>query len=280
MENIIISNKELFEQKKQKFKEAGVLSVHVVADFDRTLTKAFDRGEKVGSAIAQIRNNNYLSDEYTKKAHLLFDYYHPIEIDSSISIEKRSLEMQDWWSKHLELIVKSGMKREIVEDIVEKDYLPARDGFEEFMGFLNKKSIPLLILSSGLGDIIDGFLEKKNLISENVHVISNYFDFDETGFAKGYKGKVVHVFNKDESQIKDTPYFEKIVKRKNVFLLGDSIGDLKMVNQINFSEIIKIGFLNENVKNNLDEFKQNFDVIILNDGSLDFVNELLKELFD
>jgi len=280
MENVIISNQVEFEKKKEKFKKGGVSSVHVVSDFDRTLTKAYDNDKKVGTAIAQIRNNNYLSSEYTKKAFELFDKYHPIEIDPNLTMEKKIPLMEEWWSKHLKLIVKSCLKKEIIDDVVEKDYLPKREGLEQLMSFLKAKKIPILILSSGLGDVIGGFFEKKKVLTANVHVISNYFDFDEKGFAKGYKGKIIHVFNKDESQIKDMPYFKKISKRKNVILMGDSIGDLKMPGQIPFDEILRVCFFNEQDWQKIDEFKKHFDVLILNDGPLDFVNDLLKELFE
>jgi cytosolic 5'-nucleotidase 3 len=280
MQDILIPDKISFEKKKKVFKDKGINELHVVSDFDKTLTKAFDHGKKVGSAIAQIRNNAYLSPEYTKEAFALFDRYNPIEINPCLSIDEKMPLMQEWWQKHLKLIVASGMKEDIIEDIVEKDYLPARKGFDGFVSFLNQNKVPFLILSSGLGDIIKKFLEKKNLLSSNIHIISNFFDFDEKGFAKAYKGEIVHVFNKNESQVKGTNYFEKIKERKHVLLLGDSLGDLKMVGQIPFNEIIKIAFLNEKIEENFEEYKKNFDVIITNDASLDFVNFLLKELFE
>ena len=249
METLVISNPKEFEKKKNKFKLSGTEHLHVIADFDKTLTRAFVDGKRVGSAIAQIRNNNCLSKEYTKKAFELFDKYHPIEFDINIPLEKKIPLMEEWWSKHLTLLVKSGMKKEIIDSIVEKRGVHSRKGLDEFISFLNLNKIPILILSAGLGDVIDGFLEKKEMLTENIHVISNYFDFDENGFAKGYKGKIVHVFNKDESQIKDTPYFEKVSQRKNVLLLGDSLGDLKMTGNIGFEQIIKVGFLNEKIEN-------------------------------
>jgi hypothetical protein len=60
--------------------------------------------------------------------------------------------------------------------------------------------------------------------------------------------------------------------------MGDSIGDLKMVGQIPYSEIIKIGFLGENIDSQLDEFKKNFDVVLIGDCSLEFVTNLLEEI--
>ncbi|MBU2415738.1 hypothetical protein KKH86_00740 [Patescibacteria group bacterium] len=71
---------------------------------------------------------------------------------------------------------------------------------------------------------------------------------------------------------------ELIKNRKNVLLLGDSFGDTEMINGFDYDNLIKIGFLNENVKENLEEYKKNYDVVILNDGSMEYVNDLLNEI--
>jgi len=46
MENILITNKERFEELKKEFKKDGVEKLHVLADFDRTFTYAFVNGKK------------------------------------------------------------------------------------------------------------------------------------------------------------------------------------------------------------------------------------------
>jgi len=279
MQNILIPDKSSFELKKKKFLKGGAKSIQVVSDFDRTLTTATYRGQKTNTAIAQIRNNNFLEDEYTKQAFALFDYYNPIEIDSSIPLETKIPMMEEWWATHLGIIVKYGMNRRVVNKVIAIQSKYLRSGTKRFFSLLSKNDVPVLILSSALGDVIEGVLKVHNALTSNVHVISNYFEFDKKRNAIGYKGKIVHVFNKDESQIEGTPYFDMIANRKNVILLGDSLGDLKMVGQIPYDEIIKIGFLVENVETQLEEFKKNFDVILLGDGSMDFVNELLSEVF-
>ena len=280
MENIIISNPTEFKLKKQKFISGGAKSIQVVSDFDKTLTTAVYNGTKTNTAISQMRQNNLLGEEYAKKSFDLFNKYYPIEIDSSIPEGKKIPLMEEWWSNHLKIIVEYGMSRKVVEEVINIQSKYLRGGAKDFFKILFSNGVPLLILSSALGDVIEGVLKKHKFFTENIYVISNYFDFNDVGKAIGYKGKIVHVFNKDESQIKNTPYFEKISKRKNILLLGDSVGDLKMTDQIDFDEIIRIGFLNENIKQNFKEYKKYFDVIILNDGPLDFVNSLLKELFE
>ena len=66
--------------------------------------------------------------------------------------------------------------------------------------------------------------------------------------------------------------------RKNAILLGDSIDDAKIIAGSNFDCVIKIGFLNYDVDELLDAYSKNFDVLILNDSSLDYINNLLKEI--
>ncbi|MFA6065203.1 MAG: hypothetical protein WCW44_02565 [archaeon] len=278
MDEVLIVNKSDFELKKKIFLKGSANSIQVVSDFDKTLTTAVYNGTKTNTAISQMRQNNLLGEEYAKKSFALFDMYHPIEIDPAISQETKIPLMEEWWANHLRIIVEYGMNRRVVNKVIaiQSNYL--RKGTKRFFTLLSKNDVPVLILSSALGDVIEGVLKVHNLLTNNVHVISNYFEFDKKRNAIGYKGKIVHVFNKDESQIQGTPYYDKIASRKNVILLGDSLGDLKMVGQIPYSEIIKIGFLVENVDSQLEEFKKNFDVILLGDGSLDFVNELLQEL--
>jgi len=43
---------------------------------------------------------------------------------------------------------------------------------------------------------------------------------------------------------------------------------------------IKIGFLNSDVEKNLDHYKEVYDVVILNDGSFEFVDDLLKTVLN
>jgi 5'-nucleotidase len=69
-----------------------------------------------------------------------------------------------------------------------------------------------------------------------------------------------------------------ISKRNNVILLGDSLGDLGMVNNLDVGYIIKIGFLNQDIENRLELYKDKFDVVIAGDSSMDYVNKLLQKL--
>lgn len=51
-----------------------------------------------------------------------------------------------------------------------------------------------------------------------------------------------------------------------------------MIKGFDYKNIIKVGFLNENIEENLEQYKHNFDVVIINDGSMNYVNKLLREI--
>ena len=56
MQEYLIINPENLEKFKKALAEQGFQSMHVVSDFDRTLTKAFVNGKKIPSLISVIRD--------------------------------------------------------------------------------------------------------------------------------------------------------------------------------------------------------------------------------
>lgn len=276
-EEIIISNPAKFKEKKQKLILDGTKNIHIVSDFDKTLSKAFDRKKRIHTIIAQIREGKYLSEDYTKKAYELHAKYYPIEVNNTIPIEEKKQKMVEWWSTHINFIAANGMNKKIVNDIAENKII-LRRGTIEFFKTLKNKKIPLLILSAALGDVIEKLLKVNRVNYNGIHIISNFFNFDKKGTITGYKGKIVHSLNKNEFEIQNASFYKKIKERKNIILLGDTIDDLKMVEGTKYDEIIKIGFLNENAKERIKEYKKAYDVVILNDGTMNFVNNLIKKI--
>jgi 5'-nucleotidase len=277
MENIIISNPEKFEEKKKKILEGGADKFHVIADFDKTLTHAFTDGNKVQSIIAVLRNKNYLTPDYPEKAHALFDRYHPIEVNPDVSIEEKKKKMEEWWTKHSDLLIKSGLNKEDLKKLVEENEIRLRDGVLEFIDFLYNKKIPLVIMSaSGVGNAIRLCLEKEKRLYDNVNIVSNLFEWNTEGKAISVKQPIIHSMNKDETTLESLPIYLELMNKKNVLLLGDGLGDLGMIKGFDYDNLISIGFLNENVDKNLEKFKENFDVVLLGDGDFSFVNEFVK----
>lgn len=69
------------------------------------------------------------------------------------------------------------------------------------------------------------------------------------GILKGFKGELIHVYNKHDGALRNTEYFKQLKDNSNIILLGDSLGDLNMADSVpNVENLLKIGFLNDKVR--------------------------------
>jgi 5'-nucleotidase len=280
-QDTIISNLAQLESTKSAIGIGGVEKFHVLSDFDRTLTKTFVAGEEVPSIISVLRSEGYLTPDYPDKAKELFNHYHAIEIDPQVPPEEKKLAMREWWSRHFDLLISSGLKKEDIEKAVTSQKLQLRSGVPQFFEFLRERNIPLVIMSSsGLGvESISLYLSRLNLFTDNVHIVSNEFIWDDVGRAIAVKEPIIHAFNKEETVLDNFPFYNKVRERKNVLLLGDGPDDVEMITGFIYDNLIKVGFLNKNIEENLQLYREKFDATITGDGNFDFINELLIELF-
>lgn len=150
--------------------------------------------------------------------------------------------MHERWTKQNNLLIHSELTRNTIKDVVQQEKIPFREGHEIFFDLLQSNDIPLLIFSaSGMGyDGIYYSLEKAKKLYDNIDIISNAFIRDEEGRAIGVREPIIHTFNKDETVVKHFPIYEDIKDRKNILLLGDSLGDVDMANGFNYQNIIRI----------------------------------------
>ncbi|MBS3075993.1 haloacid dehalogenase-like hydrolase [Candidatus Pacearchaeota archaeon] len=283
MKNILIPNQESLDETVRRLIEGGVENLHVVSDFDRTLTRAFVRGVKSPTVIAQIRNGNYLTPDYASRAHALFDIYHPIEINPNISHEEKNRKMHEWWKLHFELLVECGLTRGVIKEIIRKRSLKFRKGTLDFLDLLHRREIPLVIMSAGPGDMIKEYLRQEGKLYDDFYVVANFLEFDENGKVIRVQEPIIHSCNKHEIEVKRFSFYKQFQKRKNVLLLGDDIEDLGMVEGFPYETLLNVGFYNEkpedpNYEKGLEQFKERFDVVVLNDGDMGYVNGLIKRV--
>jgi len=179
------------------------------------------------------------------------------------------------------LLIDSKLNKKDLKTVVNSGKVELRDGCCKLIKWLDDHSVPFMIFSSsGLGvDMIGLFLKKCRHLFSNIHIISNIIKWNKDGYATGVQEPIIHVMNKNEHALEKYPIFKLIKNRKNILLLGDNVSDLGMVAGIKYDNIIKIGFLNIDAEKNLEVFKQNFDVVITGDGKMDYINQLLEELF-
>jgi 5'-nucleotidase len=279
MQNIYIKNEKELNEKIEKIKKDGKYNLHIISDFDNTLSKAYINGEKTRSVIAQISKMGYLPDDYKKKHDELFAKYNPIEINPEIPLNEKYMAMEEWWSTHIKVLSSFGLSKDILDKTINyTPYFALRDKINDFFKILDDFDVPILIFSSGSTYSIKGYLKKQNCLYKNISIVSNEYEFDKNGNVLGYTNKIIHALNKGEVAIKDNPHFKNIKQRKNVILLGDSLEDLDMDKGIDHKVKITVGFYNDKNEKYLQKYIDSFDVVLCNDASMDYVNDLLKAI--
>jgi len=281
MQKVIISDPKKFQSIQESFQKGGLDKLHLISDFDRTISKAFDeKNNKVTSLISVLRNENYLSSDYSQKAHDLFNFYHQIEINPKIPRLEKTKHMQDWWHKHSQLLIDSGLNLKDIHQASQSKMIRIREKVSQIFQFLDQNNIPLIIISAnGLGEqSILETLKNHNLNYPNIKIISNKFKWDSQGNAIESIQPHIHILNKHTIDLKDPTYYKSTKNRPNVILLGDSLGDTDMISNYPYNNLLKIGFLNYDPKTHLKLYKESYDVIITQDGSMDFVYDFLKKL--
>ena len=279
--NIIISNPEKLKKTIKAMAKDGFEKIHILSDFDKTLTRAFINNIEIPSLISILRDGNYLTPDYSKKAHAFFNKYHQIEINPNIPLLEKKKEMNQWWNKHFNLLIKSGLNKKDIKKIIQSDKIIFRKGALDFFNILHNYNIPLVIMSAaGLGkDSISLYFKKYKILYKNIHIISNEAIWDKNGNVINFKKPIIHSANKDETMVKDFPnIYKKIKNKKNVILLGDNLDDIEMIKGFDYCHLIKIGFLNKNIEQNLEIYKKNYDVVLLNDCSMIYVKNLINQI--
>ena len=278
MSNIIFSNKNKYKEILENISKWWFSNLHILSDFDKTLAKEFIDWEKRPSLISILRRQNILWEEYSKKAYELFDYYNPIEIDPNIWLEEKKEQMTIWWEKHLDSLVKTGLKKQDIDKAINSGIIRFREWVTYFLNLMNMEKVPVVIISANaLGsDSNYLFLEQNWVNISNIKIISNSFIWDENWIAIWYNKPVIHVFNKDETVLKSFPdIFNEIKSRKNVILLWDSLWDPGMIEGFEYDNLLKIWFLNDNIDELLEEYKKHYDVVIVWDWDFGFINEII-----
>uniref|UniRef100_A0A3P9QFM6 5'-nucleotidase, cytosolic IIIB n=1 Tax=Poecilia reticulata TaxID=8081 RepID=A0A3P9QFM6_POERE len=151
----------------------SLLLSQVISDFDMTLTKFAHQGKRVPTTHS--KNNVDIS-----RMKELFNTYYPIEIDASLSPEEKLPYMVEWWTKVHDLLIQQRIRKAELARAVRESNAVLREGCSSFFDCLAEQRVPLLIFSAGVGDVLEEVIRQNRAFHPNVHIISNYMDFDHT----------------------------------------------------------------------------------------------------
>lgn len=258
---------------KDKLLELDYNNMYVVSDFDCTLTR-----DNSKSSWSILSNSDLVPAQYLIERQQLYDYYRPIEIDCSLEDSVKQNAMNEWYIKHIQLFVKYQFQQNLIKKAAKDlNIMEFRDGAKEFLQFLHEKKVPLIIISAGIGNFIKYFLVSNGCAYDNIYIISNMILF-ENGFATGVGDSIIHSLNKNEVSL---PKFiqDKIENRSQILLLGDQLSDTRMVDEIKRDKTIRVGFLTEDSKQDLDLYKSEFDIVCAEDSSFKELGKILFKIY-
>ncbi|XP_018426937.1 PREDICTED: cytosolic 5'-nucleotidase 3A isoform X2 [Nanorana parkeri] len=259
--------------------KGGAARLQIITDFDMTLSRFSYNGKRCPTCHNVIDNCKYVSDECRKKVNKLKDKYYAIEIDPDLTIKEKYPYMIEWYTKSHTLLLEQALQKDKLAEVVRDSDIMLKEGYETFFDKLHEHNIPVFIFSAGLGDVLEEAIRQAGIYYPNIKVVSNFMDFDENGVVKGFKGELIHVYNKHDGALKRTEYFNQLKDNSNIILLGDSLGDLTMADGVpNVENILKIGFLNDKVEELLEKYMDSYDIVLVKDESLDVANSILQKI--
>ena len=251
---------------KIKDLEINEKNTYVITDFDKTLTSNKSKDSWDVSA-------SLLGNEIKKEMSELYEIYHPIEINYKMPIKEKEGNIKKWYKECMNLYYKYGLTKEKLEQSTKVNNFIFRKGAKDFLQMCISKDIPIIILSAGIGNIIEHFLKQNDCYSNKIYIISNFIEFDDMGNMKKFDAnKIIHNLNKKTNRHIPENYKSNLVNKKYKILLGDLVEDENMISSKEWDTTIKIAFLSENTKQNINTYKEHFDVILTeNNATFDFI---------
>uniref|UniRef100_A0A8B9HV18 5'-nucleotidase n=1 Tax=Astyanax mexicanus TaxID=7994 RepID=A0A8B9HV18_ASTMX len=273
----ILKEREKVEKIIHNIRSAGPGKLQVISDFDMTLTRFAYNGNRCPTTHNILHNSTLISEECKSKMSELLSHYYPIEIDDTRSVEEKTPLMVEWWTKAHNLLVEQQIGKDQLAEAVRESNAMLREGYQGFFDLLKHHSIPLLIFSAGVGDILEEVMRHNGMFHPNVRVFSNYMEYNEKGVLCAFKEPLIHTFNKKESALLNPDMFGQLQDRPNILLLGDSLGDLTMADGIqNAQNILRIGYLNDKVEERRNAYVDSYDIVLEKDETLEVPNAILN----
>ncbi len=243
----------------------------ILMDFDRTITSK----DSLGS-WSVLENPKFMSEDFRIESKKLVDTYYPYELDYSISNDVKAKYLSEWYYKNMDLLYEYNLTKSILLDCVNDCNAKFHDGCKEFLDYMYKLNVPIVIISAGIGNVIIELLKKYNCFYPNINVFSNFIQFDNDKMVR-FSDNMIHTSNKSMSVL-PLNLQTKILSKDYVLVFGDLVEDLDIVKGIDFNSVLSFGFLEHSIKENLAFYRQSFDIVLTDGSSFFDVNDILYKL--
>lgn len=251
---IYLNNETKIKELKQKIKKDNIC---IFIDFDKTITSNDSR-----DSWDAIANRKVMGEELANGLNVYYQKYGPIELDYTMTVEEKEKYIIEWYEKCMDLYYTYHLTKEKLKESVDYAGLEMRQGAKDFLFKLYKNNVPVIILSAGIGNVIEQFLKEENCYYDNIMIISNFIKFDENENMIKFSDNMIHSLNKNIDKLGDLKVKEKIKAKEYRIAIGDLVDDITMMGKYPENRSLKIGFLNSNITKNLEVYKKNFDIVL------------------
>jgi HAD superfamily hydrolase (TIGR01544 family) len=288
--SVVYSSPGAYAAKRARLISGGRSSLVLVADFDRTLSAFRCANGDLCHASHQLLEDSVRRGQEHEEQYAAFkaqidainSRYFALEICHELTEEVRRAHMFDWWHTAHALLLEQHIEHRWMEVAVTRarasGSLELRRGTKELLHSMNAAEVPCVVFSAGLKETIAITLRQEEAILPNMHLIGNEMVFSPEGLLTAFGADTITSSNKNYTHvILAHPAFHAASRaRRHVILLGDNLGDATMSDGLEHVDtILKIGLLHDNVEARLDKFKAAFDVVLLGDPSMEFLQELV-----
>ena len=307
---VIVPRPAEFEAKLAALVRGGAGKLQVLADFDRTITTATVQGPdgaaKPGlSCHGVLEHCSCLSAGYRAAMQANYIKYRAVETDPLLSNAEKLPLMREWYGANHAALVREDLRRGDIAAAVREHVgtgganvdadVALRDGVSEVVRALETARVPLLLFSAGLTDVLAEIMSQLyGQLAPSTHVVSNQMRWAETSVGGegaaaggergprlvGFSEPLLHMFNKDFTALRGTSFAAEIGagRRPHVLLLGDGLGDAAMADGQSPlpAVVLRVGFLNTRIEQSLPQFAAAFDLLVLNDGPMDAVLDIVR----
>jgi 5'-nucleotidase len=245
----------------------GPSHLSLISDFDQTLSKYQAYGQVEHSTFNILEGSGLFTAKFKAEMKEMCEVYFPLEHDTTLPYEARVDYMETWWRRTFDKYLTLGLTKGMLPTMVHNAQLQLRHGISELMTLCKALEVPVTVVSAGLGDFIDMVL-RLGVGFDCARIVSNYMLFDEMGKLSGFAEPVIQSLRKSIA-------LQGQVLAHNAIVLGDRPRDVEVIKDVEVSETVCIGYYNGCGRVSREEFEENYDLLVLGDGDLDVVVELL-----
>ena len=217
-EGFIPHDIEALATKISRFALDGASRLHLVSDWDRTLTANGGKLDITSWEVAQ----RLLPPEGREQDRLFSEYYYARELDGTLTEQ----DAREWWRISLGLQVEHHTNIHDMRRAVREARMRPRAGAVALFNLCETNDIPTVILSAGVRNVIDWVTEANDMHPSVV--LATNLTTDAEGRITGWDEQtMIHGLNKNEMGHHEISAIQS--KRPNAILLGDDRKDPKMV---------------------------------------------------